>query len=462
MARITRRGLLAAAFPLLAACAPQEPLPPSLVLLSVDTLTPGALATREVEHLELDRLAERSARFANALSTASWTLPAHASLMTGLYPDRHGATDARSAIAPELPRLAALLRAAGYRTVAFADRVFLEPEFGFGVGFELYDGVPAPDARIAVPRLPRGGRPNPTKGATLFDRAEAYLRAWDEQRPLLLFLHTYSVHHYFLARPWVEAALPPQAVRGRREYFECVIGAWTCPEDVWQELEAMYRQEIAHLDRGVDRLVEALDDAGLLDSSYVVLLSDHGEGFDPRRGRIHHGGRLHADQLRVPLWIAGPGVAPGERTIAVSLVDLLPTLLELLGLPAPEGLDGVSLAEVVRGSEPGEALRSRALFAMEHYHFWEGRRRNVEALREDALAVAVVRGSRWYIRGPESEELYDVAADPRQRIDLAPHSEETAGLRALAATRGRVRTGRAARELPPQLLDELRSLGYVR
>jgi arylsulfatase A-like enzyme len=432
------------------------------VLLSVDTLTPEALAAPAVEHPALDRLAAASLRFTNALSTAPWTLPAHASLLTGLYPDRHGATDLRAAIAPDLPRLARALRAAGYRTVAFTDGTYLDPLFGFADGFELYDGLPAPDAPGDVPELPRGGQPNPVRGESLFDRAVAYLEGRRDRAPLFLFLHTYAVHDYPQLRPWVRAALPGDGFRSSTAFFDCLQGRSSCPAGVWAELETAYRAEIAHLDEGVARLVAALDDAGLGEGSYFVLLSDHGEGFDFGHGRIHHGGRLHADQLRVPLWIAGPRVAAGETGVPISLVDVMPTLLDLLGVPVPPALDGRSLASVVTGvgSDPG--AEERALFAMEHYFLWEGgRRANARALQADPLQVAVIRGDRWYIRGGAHEELYDVRADPRQRVDLAPHVPEKAELEALARSRGRIAAARTPLGVPDRIVEELRGLGYV-
>jgi arylsulfatase A-like enzyme len=462
-ATATALALLPAAAVLgLAGCAPPGSARPSLVLLSVDTLTPELLATPEVEHPALDRLAAASLRFTDALSTASWTLPAHASLMTGLYPDRHGATDLRTSIAPGLPRLAGFLRDAGYRTVAFTDGTYLDPLFGFAEGFELYDGVPGSGAPAGVPELPRGGRPNEVRGESLFDRAVAYLEARSERTPLFLFLHTYAVHDYPQLRPWVRAALPADGFRSSGAFFDCLQGRSACPDEMWAELEVAYRAELAHLDEGLARLVEALDDAGLGEGSYFVLLSDHGEGFDFRLGRIHHGGRLHADQLRVPLWISGPGVSPGETAVPISLVDVMPTLLELLGVPAPAGLDGRSLAPIVTGSGAPPELAARPLFAMEHYFLWEdGRRTNAPAARTDALQVAVVRGPRWYIRDGEREELYDMAADPRQRVDLAPHLPESDELEALAASRGHVAAGRTPLEVPDRIVEELRGLGYV-
>lgn len=464
--RITRTALvsgLGAAGLALGACSPAVPERPSLVLLSVDTLAPEALATATDEHPALDRLAASSLRFTHALSTASWTLPAHASLLTGLYPDRHGATDPRTAIAPNLPRLAHTLRAAGYRTVAFTDGTYLEPLFGFGEGFDLYDGARAPDARIEIPDLPRLGMPNPAHAEGLFDRAVAYLNARSERTPLFLFLHTYAVHDYYAApRAALREAAGPGGPRGPHAYRDCLVGRSYCPDPVWAGLEAAYRAQIADFDGGVARLVDALDGAGFGAGSYFVLVSDHGEGFDVRHARIHHGGRLHADQLRVPLWIAGPGVAAGETAVPISLVDLMPTLLELLGVPVPEGLDGRSLAPIVGGGEPDPEFLQRSLFAMEHYFSWErGRRSDAKEIHVDPLQVAVIRGSQWYIRDGERDELYDTAADPQQRIDLAPHVAEKSELAGLAASRGRVEPKRAPLAVPDRVVEELRELGYV-
>ena len=96
-------------------------------------------------------------------------------------------------------------------------------------------------------------------------------------------------------------------------------------------------------------MLAALDRASLRDSIAVILVSDHGEAFEPERGRIHHCGRLHADQIRIPMLARVPGFEPRRVDAPVSLVDVLPSVLDLLGLAAPANLDGVSLAGAMRG-----------------------------------------------------------------------------------------------------------------
>ncbi len=452
------RWLLLAA--LLAACA-EGPYRPDVVILSIDSLSREALPGYGGEGANaptLERLASRSLRFANAYSTASWTLPAHASLLTGLYPDRHGATDPRVLLAAELPRLAPQLREAGYSTVAFTDGAYLDWRYGFGPGFERYDDFVAPTAPAI--EVPRGGLPHEEKGTTLFDRAIAYLesRAADEP-PLFLFLHTYSVHDYFRLHAWATARAPGAELRETSGYLRCLLGLEACSDRDWEVLRALYAAEVAHLDRGVARLLDVLERTGRADGTLLIFLSDHGESFDRARGRLHHGGRLHQDQLRIPLFMHGPGIAPGEIDAPISLVDLMPTLLDLLGLPIPEGLDGRSLVPAIRREAE---LAAVPLYAMEHYHLWyEGVRKNSPEVQPSPLSVAVIQGRNWYIRAPFSEELYDMEADPEQDANLSADERRVAGLRELSAARRQLAVQREPSEQDPELLEQLRALGYV-
>lgn len=446
---------------LLVACA-EGPYRPDVVILSIDSLSRDVLPGYGGEGADaptLERLASRSLRFANAYSTASWTLPAHASLLTGLYPDRHGATDPRVLLAAALPRLAPRLREAGYSTVAFTDGAYLDWRYGFGEGFERYDDFVEPTGPAI--EVPRGGLPHEEKGTALFDRAIAYLesRSADDERPLFLFLHTYSVHDYFRLHAWATAWAPAGELRETDGYLRCLLGLETCSDRDWEVLRTLYAAEVAHLDLGVARLLDALERTGRADDTLLIFLSDHGESFDRARGRLHHGGRLHQDQLRIPLLMHGPGIAPGEIDAPISLVDLMPTLLDLLGLPIPEGLDGRSLAPVIRREAVVAAV---PLYAMEHYHLWyEGVRKNSPGVQPSPLSVAVIQGRDWYIRAAFSEELYDMKTDPEQDANLSADEQRVAGLRELSAARRPAAVQPEQTEQDPELLEQLRALGYV-
>jgi arylsulfatase A-like enzyme len=434
---------------------------PSIVIISIDTLSAGALRpfdARAPSHARIDGLAEGSVRFHETLSTASWTLPAQASLLTGLYPDRHGATDPRRRIDASVRTAAEVLRDAGYETVGFTDGGYVSDSFGFGRGFEVYDGRAEPGRSLQG--IPRGGRPNELRGATLFDRATAYLERRDRDAgPLFLWVHTFAVHDYFEVHPWTVAALPPFPDPGSKDYRGCLRGTSDCPEEVWRRLRALYAAEVAHLDQGLGRLLDALVESGVGADAYVAFVADHGEGFAPALGRIHHGGRLERDLLRVPFLLAGPGLAPRDVSTPVSLVDVTPTLLALAGVAAPPGLDGRSLAVVAR--DPAAEPPSGPLFAMEYHHWWQdGRRQASKQSLPEPLATAVIEGTRWLIRDRDGERLYDTATDPDQLEALPASSAGIVALRARIGERLHPLPSTPEAPVDPALREQLESLGY--
>lgn len=436
---------------LLAACGGGGPRGPHLIVISVDTLRRDALAAYGGSGgplPALDRLAAESVRCENAFSSAPWTLPAHASLLTGLYPDRHGATDRRVTLAGDVETLAGLLARRGYETAAFTGGGFLDAEYGLGRGFERYEAKAHAKQESAE------------TAASLLARVERYLAARTKsspERPLFLFLHTYAVHNYADARPEAVAHGALADAASRKQYVDCVLGRAACPSGAWDELAQLYRAELELLDDVFARLRAALEDAGLWQGAYVVLLSDHGEGFEPERARIHHGGRLHDDQLRIPLLVRGPDLAPRAETLPVSIVDLMPTLLELARADAPPGLDGRSFATLLRG---GTAPPSRPLLAMDHYFGWaDGRRVTSPDVLALPRALAVIDGERWYITGEAPDELYAVA-DDGQRAPLPLDDARTAELRASIGERPLARAESSPAVKDEELENALDALGY--
>ena len=346
--------------------------PKTVILLSVDTLNRSALRAFEAgasEHPNLDQFAAQAVRFTNAYSTASWTLPAHRSLLTGLYPDRY----ARAAHSGRLRTLARTLRENGFETVAFTDQGFVHDTFGHSEGFDRYDGRlnSSPSSDVT---LPRDGNPNQPCGANLFDRAIALLstRAADAP-PLFLFLHSFAVHNYFKQNSWALEFLGMKR-HMTVKYLDCLHGA-DCGDEAWHRMKGLYAAELANFDTGFGKLLEAISSSGQRDRTALFLVSDHGEGFDPAGGRIHHAGRLHEDIIRIPILVNGPGMRPRACPDPISLVDIAPTIIELLGLEVPAGLDGESFAQSLYTDVRGP---SRTLYAMEYSYQWEaGKRRRV-------------------------------------------------------------------------------------
>jgi len=438
------------------------PAQPSFVLLSIDTLRRDHLRPFDSQAPELpvlEHLASRGARFQDAISTASWTLPAHASLLTGLLPSRHGATRPDRALARGVFHLAHALDDAGYRTVALVGSGYLAPTYGLGRGFHLYSA--GPERRGPASRNVAG---DPWE--EVFVRAEAFLKSRRPGgQPFLLLAQTYRLHDYFHVKDETVAALdlePPELER--EEALACMVGERDCTPESSALLETLYAQELRFVDRAVGELLGVLEATGLADSTYVFLLSDHGEGFDPARRRLSHGGRLHEDVIRIPFVVAGPGVAPGDRHVPASLVDVAPTVLELAGIEVPPGLDGVSLAPVLRDPEAGLGP-GRTRVAQQHgFVFEEDGRRRAEVGDESALGVAVLRDDLWYIAGPDGEALYDMARDPEQRRDRSDAAPPAlAGLRRDAEAHRALDTRpRVVRPAGPALRRQLEALGYVR
>lgn len=449
------------------ACRPGEEPAPHVIVVSVDTLRWDALRSFEGSAAPLpvlDGLAAQSIRFANAHSTASWTLPAHASLLTGLYPDRHGATRELQAMAIGVSTIAEALKPRGYQTVAFTGGGFMHGAYGFAHGFDRYNHRLADGAEASGIRLPDQGRSPKVGGKDPFARAIAFVSQRPvDAGPLFLFLHTYAVHDYYEQRQWALAKIGDLVAVDDPPYLACLLGARQCAPQDWDRLEALYRAELEHFDAALGRLIAALERAQLWNRSVVIFVSDHGEGFEADRRRIHHGGRLHADLLRVPLLVRVPGQAARDETTPVSLVDLMPTILELTGTPPVDDLDGRSFAALLRGgSRPAEA---RPLYAMEHHYVWteEGVRIPGRRPGRYPYAVAVIEGPHWYIRSLWGEELYDMRTDHLQRRNLAPEAANLDRYRELVARRpGRQQAAPNPVERDEELAEQLRSLGYTR
>ncbi len=282
---------------------------PSVVLITVDTLRPDALgwvAGRNATP-EIDRLAAEGARFPGAISPVPLTLPAHASILTGLEPPRHGLRDNGQVLGPGLATLAEALNARGYRTGAFVSGYPLRALFGLDRGFERYDdGLPLKGQDF-------GDRP----AAETTRAALEWLKG--VEGPFFLWLHFYDPHDPYE---------PPAAFHrpGPR-------GA--------------YDGEVAAVDAAVGQLRAGLARRG--EPLLTVLTADHGESLG-EHGEDTHGFFVYDSTLRVPLVLHFPGrLTPAAPALAPRLVDVAPTVLDLLGLPPLTALDGRSLRPALEG-----------------------------------------------------------------------------------------------------------------
>ncbi len=437
------RRLIAICLLFLASCRGSD-RPRRVVLVSIDTLRADHLGLYGYEREtspNLDRLALESTVFDDAMSSSPWTLPAHASLLTGLYPSRHGLTSHERYLASDLATLPLLFSKSGYRTAAVVNSHNLAPEFGLDRGFQQYRYVEE-----------KADRREPSVEIT--DQAIAWVRQAGE-KPLFLFLHYYDVHSDYASLPEYERAFVGP--------YEGIADGSTAQLAAYREgkvplsgadapnLIDRYDAGIRQMDEEIGRLLDFLRGEGLWEETLFVLTSDHGEEFF-EHGGVLHGQTQYQEVIRVPLLIKGVGIPPGRRVSdPVSLVDVLPTLAVRAGLGAPEGIDGVDVAPLWKGEKQDE-----------RYLFSEADHNNIEhdltrAVRYGSFKLHFNRLSREY-------RLYDLSLDPGEREAVpAGHGNAMAALsKRLDAFMAIERTEAPARTLSEDEIEKLRSLGYLR
>lgn len=421
---------------------------PNVLLVVIDAMRGdrlGASGYRRPTTPGLDRLAQEGVSFPHAFSNASWTKPAMATLFTSLYPSSHFAIRAANeplagdrgiALGDDLQTMAELYSAGGYRTGAFLVQPHLTSQLGFGQGFETFQRL-------------RG------KSAA---RQNELLREWIAQpdpRPFFAWLHYLDVHWPYDRRPghdltaFGSTVVDPEPPRTQLDSLENWKDRFLSPANL-AGLVSRYDLGVAFVDEQLRDLVRGLESQGLLADTVVVVTADHGEGF-LEHGELGHGFTPYDEQIRVPLIFRLPerfGAKTGSRETVVSLVDLLPTLLDLSGLPLPGDLQGTSFRGVLAGREEPDRL----VFTQTEFG------RSVRSATHKLVAI-----------DSSHLELYDLRSDPEEHHDLVaggPCADLCrslfARLRALQAKAvRRSGTGHGDAHLSPEDLEELRSLGYL-
>ncbi len=412
---------------------------PDVVLVLLDTFRPDHLGINGYPRRTapfLEQLMERSAVFSQAFSTSSWTAPATGSLFTGLYPNRHGVTEGfvahggRASSVDDLvgekirlnrlpsgvATVPELLRRAGYSTFGVAANINVGSEIGFDRGFDRF----------------RKMKDRP--GEELAEVVSGWRQEILASRPYFLYLHLNDTHQPYTPRaPWYRD--------GAGERARSV---------------SAYDSEISYLDGVLESLHR---DFGWHRDTLLLVVSDHGEELG-ERDRFGHGFSLRQVLIRVLLLIAGSDLGIPSRTVTtpVSLVDVLPTLLDLIGLQGPEGLDGRSLARLLgpQAVEP-ESLASRTLFA---------HRVQRNAARERHLWAAVRMPWKLITRSQTRPRLFDLSSAPEKRSDLAEQrpsetAELLAVLDAFQRSSSKPDGEQVEIELDRDTLESLKSLGYV-
>ncbi|HVR71128.1 MAG TPA: sulfatase-like hydrolase/transferase [Vicinamibacteria bacterium] len=392
---------------------------PNLLLVTIDTLRAdrvGAYGYAAAATPNLDRLAAGGVRFENAQAAVPLTGPSHATIFTGQYPPVHGVRDnVAFRLGTQHPTLAGLLRDRGYRTAAVVGAFPVASGFGFGQGFDHFSEE--------LHESPAGGQGAERPAREVADAALEWLSK-PGRGPFFLWVHFYDPHDPYT---------PPAPFRERFA-------------------DRPYDGEVAYADAELGRILEAVGASGEEDRTLVVALADHGEGLG-EHGESTHALLLYESTLRVPFIAAGPGVPAGRVVRArVGAVDVLPTVLGLMGMPTPAGLPGRDLrAALDEGAPTRQPLYAESLFGRLNCRW--------AALRSwtDGDFKLVVGGE---------PELFDLRSDPGEQRNLARElPRRVTDMRAAleAAVRRMSPGGDAAHasRLSPEQEERLRSLGYA-
>jgi arylsulfatase A-like enzyme/Flp pilus assembly protein TadD len=388
----------------------------SVLLISIDTLRADALGAYGNERARtpwIDRLAREGVRFEAAHAHNVVTLPSHVNMLTGLLPFEHGVRDNNGFRVPKNTKtLAALLKPRGFRSAGFVSAFVLDERFGLASGFDRWD------SRVAGGEWSRGfvipERPGP---ATV---AEAVRWLASGSGPSFAFVHLYEPH-----APYE----PPPAFAGAEEH--------------------PYHGEVAAADAALEPLLRPILEQGRNARTLVILTSDHGESLG-EHGESTHGVFAYEATLRVPLVVYAPSLfRPRVVAEPVRHVDLVPTVLDVLGMDVPAGLPGRSLLPQLAGRSAGDAPPG----------YFEAISTSIN--RRWAPLYGLREGPLKYVELP-LPELYDLGSDSAEMRNLAasrPQDLERLSAR-LKLLRARDRGVQPMKE-SPETLERLRALGYV-
>ncbi len=461
---------------------PANPARLNVLLISVDTLRRDRLGCYGFAHAHtpnIDALAGAGVLFEEVLSPVPLTGPSHTTMLTGVYPVHHGAYANGVALRDDVVTLPEILAHAGYRTAAFVSGYTLRNvSLGLASRFHHYDEdfalwPPLPDVvllNLSLPHLAAQssralGYPIEQvqrRGLRTTERALAWLSR-HRDHSFFAFVHYFDAHGPHVAPPPYDRMFapndPPQADESEFYFNRPVrLRLVSSPKGI-AHLTNMYDGEIAYADEQVGRLLSGLEALGLADNTLVIFTADHGESLTEHDFFFDHGEYLYETCVRVPLIIRFPDrrYAQIRKTGQVRLVDLTPTILQLLGIKSPVSFDGKSLVPILEGSEPpgqrvsfgtirlgeGEDVRSRFYVRQDGYKLiWNLDRREEASTR------------------PAVEELYDLTRDPDELhnvIAQAPPALEPLRSRLQAWVQEKAEPASA---LSDSVKERLRALGY--
>ena len=466
-------ALLICILPLFAGCTDSTSSSdrPNILLISIDSLRSdhlGCYGYAQPTSPFIDELASRGARFENAVSTTSWTLPAHAAMLTGLNDSTHGLVDNGLRLSDDHLTLAELLQDQGYATAGFFGAPYLHPTFGLGQGFDFYQSCmseAAEDGKV----VRNSARSNlaPSHSDVTGPRTREFVKTWADSlakdESWFCFLHLWDVHYDFI---------PPEAYINLfdPDYTGSIDGRLMSNADINREMsprdlrhvQALYDAEIRFTDDILRGIFDDLEARDMLANTLVILTADHGEEFF-EHGNKGHNKTLFEEVVRVPLIINWPGQIDAGRVIKeqAQIIDFMPTVASAVGFSGALAVQGRDLSPQLAGltSEPRSALLELLI---------------------DQSSQRALRTNDWKLIEPrEGTPTYwfDLQQDPGEKRAIGPdvpaatvegqaranaeaELRETLRKQALMS-KALARRGPDSIEVPPDVLKDLQGLGYL-
>jgi arylsulfatase A-like enzyme len=467
---------------------------PNVILISIDTLRADRLNAYGfnggVVSRHIDTLAEDGILFERSITASPWTTPAQMSLFTSLNPSAHGITasfrdlreDVRAGrhfitLSQSVVTLAEALAAEGMRTAAFTAGGTVDPRIGFGRGFDSYD--------TSMMKLGEHNTP----------AIEGWL-ARNGQEPFFLFLHTFEVHAPYVRTRFLDEVLPADRAAPLKKAIE-TLGRSVGTQEVMgptfrrahrrfvrllrrhgaynaQVCEALYLGGIQHTDQWIGSLMAELKRLGIYDDTLIVLTSDHGEEFSDHGATQFyntHGHSLYEELVHVPLIIKLPRQrCAGRRESRLTrLIDIMPTVLDLVGVEdPPPDMQGVSLRPLWEEEDsrpPAFAISEALAIPAEKKSIRTDRYKLVVSIGPETVEEA---GRDPIPAQPEKLELFDLEADPREKVNLLVDPALPPSLDLAARLENQLRQSLAGRRSVPEettldaeTLERLQALGYL-
>ena len=415
-----------------------KPIRPSNILLfTIDTLRADHLGCYGYERINtpnINRLADEGILFEYTMSQIPLTTPSHSSIFTSLYPRNHGVLNNAQHLDGSLLTLTEILKENGYATAGFISCFVLQSKYGISQGFDAYFD------QVEIKTKENPNRISYINSKQLNERIIPWLREHSQEK-FFAWIHYFDPHNPYESHE-------KDGISYDSDFDPHPYGT-SKPAKVLQDI-AHYDAEITFADRSVGEIIDLLDELNLTEDTIVILTSDHGEELYQHHQIMGHAFFLYDSSIRIPLIIRYPNRFPASKRIdqLVESVDIMPTLLELLNIQIPDGIDGESLLAVI------DKDKKISRVAYSETYKPEG--------RSNKFAV---RTNRWkYIYTPErnARELYDIVDDPMELRNLAYEKREVVKeLHKNFFDWLKMDSKPASRELDEETRERLKSLGYV-